>query len=246
MEKNEGERREDERGRECIGLGQIRSSSSSLFHFSLFSSLPSSLLLLLFLFYLPFSFTPLPSSLFLFSSSPPRHILLLLPLSSPLLSSLLSSAVLHRAEVYIFIHLLSSLLLRCEFEDVVLDQEGPGVGIHMFIIIVNTIDISAPVAHRGQAPVPPSFSLFNKSIRERLWACWGTTSSHPQCRLVQPSPTASSPELFEAKLCSSIKLSDLLKATSSYYTTFIITTTQLLTRSPTHLLTHSLTYNPIP
>ena len=190
----------------------------------------------------------------------PSRLFLLLPFSSPLLllvtfssffpslllSSLLSSfAVLHRAEVYIFIHLLSSLLLRCEFEDVVLDQEGPGVGIHMFIIIVNTIDISAPVAHRGQAPVPPSFSLFNKSIRERLWACWGTTSSHPQCRLVQPSPTASSPELFEAKLCSSIKLSDLLKATSSYYTTFIITTTQLLTRSPSHLLTHSLTYNPI-
>ena len=49
-----------------------------------------------------------------------------------------------------------------EFEDVVLDQEGPGVGIHMFIVIVNTIDISALLTHRGQAPVPPSFSLFNR------------------------------------------------------------------------------------
>ena len=49
-----------------------------------------------------------------------------------------------------------------EFEDVVLDQEGPGVGIHMFIFIVNTIDISALLTHRGQAPVPPSFSLFNR------------------------------------------------------------------------------------
>ena len=100
-----------------------------------------------------------------FSFSSP--LLLLVTFSSffpsLLLSSLLSSfAVLHRAEVYIFIYLLSSLLLRCEFEDVVLDQEGPGVGIHMFIVIVNRIDISALVAHRGQAPVPPPFSLFNR------------------------------------------------------------------------------------
>ena len=41
-----------------------------------------------------------------------------------------------------------------EFEDVVLDHEGSGVGIHMFIFIVNRIDISALLTHRGQAPVP--------------------------------------------------------------------------------------------
>ena len=121
-------------------------------------------------------FFPLPHLSLLFTSvffTPTCPLSLLPPLllhatfssffPSLLLSCLLSSfAVLHRAEVYIFIYLLSSLLLRYEFEDAVLDQEGPGVDIHMFIFIVNTIDISALVAHRGQAPVPPSFSLFNR------------------------------------------------------------------------------------
>ena len=64
-----------------------------------------------------------------------------------------------------------------EFEDVVLDQEGPGVGIHMFIFIVNTIDISALLTHRGQAPVPPSFSLFNRGTAGNISAGSARTKS---------------------------------------------------------------------